>query len=121
VTVLLVEDDPECLESMVDLLEDEQLSVARAQNGREALEYLGRHLNVQLIVLDLMMPVMDGWHFVREQQRTAALTHIPVLLVSAEAKLEETAAELQVAGHLRKPLELDMFVETVKKLRLVPG
>ena len=120
-TVLLVEDDPECLESMVDLLEDERFAVARAQNSREALDYLARHKDVELVVLDLMMPVMDGWHFVREQQRAAALASIPVLLVSAEAKLDQTAAELGVAGHLRKPLELDVFVETVKKLRLAPG
>jgi CheY-like chemotaxis protein len=81
--VLLVEDDAAIASSLGEALREEGLEVATAQNGREALHLLRGGLRPSVILLDLMMPVMDGWDFRHEQLRDAALREIPVVVITA--------------------------------------
>ena len=84
-TVFIVEDDPDTREMLGKFLELEGFHVETAANGRQALDRLSSGLKASVIVLDLMMPIMDGWQFRREQVRNAALASIPVIVVSAAA------------------------------------
>src|SRR5438046_2792257 len=84
--ILVVEDDPYIRESIQELLELESYTVACAANGKEALDYLEKIGNglPQLILLDLMMPVMDGFEFRRQQVTSPVLSKIPLIVMSAD-------------------------------------
>ena len=106
--VLVVEDDPDILRALVQALEDEGYAVRAAENGRAALAALrapGARLPC-VILLDLMMPVMDGWAFRAEQLRDPLLAEIPVVVLTADGSAAARSAVLEVAGALRKPVEL---------------
>jgi CheY-like chemotaxis protein len=81
--VLIVEDDPAICSSISEALREEGFDVATAAHGRAALELLRTAPRPSAIVLDLMMPVMDGWDFRHEQLRDPALKDIPVVVVTA--------------------------------------
>jgi CheY-like chemotaxis protein len=81
--VLLVEDDAAIAGALGEALREEGVDVATAQNGREALQVLRGGLRPSAILLDLMMPVMDGWDFRQEQLRDPDLREIPVIVVTA--------------------------------------
>lgn len=85
-----------------------------ASNGREALAYLQRGGEASVILLDLMMPIMDGWTFRRAQRSDPAISNIPVVVVSA---LDNgTAMELGAAASFRKPLDVARLVACVRDL-----
>ena len=81
--VLIVEDDDEIRAGMEQLLDTAGYASVSASNGKDALELLRRGVRVKAILLDLMMPVMDGWAFRREQLRDPVLANIPVIVLSA--------------------------------------
>jgi CheY-like chemotaxis protein len=81
--VLIVEDDDAICSSLGEALEEEGFDVETAANGRDALELLRTGKTPSAIVLDLMMPVMDGWDFRHEQLRDPALRDIPIVVVTA--------------------------------------
>jgi CheY-like chemotaxis protein len=113
--ILLVDDDPAIRASFAEALEEEGFQVATAAHGQEALCYLRSMPTPRLIVLDLMMPVLDGWGFLNEQRDDPALRSIPVVVLSAHILSEREAAMLDVALYLRKPikmLSLLMIVES---------
>jgi CheY-like chemotaxis protein len=116
-TVLVVDDDPDIQLVLRGILEDEGYAVRVASNGREALECVACE-TPDLILLDLMMPVMDGRQFFRRfvQSQDGATDRAPVLLVSADAGLRETAETLGVDGYLRKPFNLDVLLRAVERL-----
>jgi CheY-like chemotaxis protein len=106
--VLVVEDDADILRALVQVLEDEGYAVRAAENGSAALAALrtpGARLP-RVILLDLMMPVMDGWAFRAEQLRDPLLAEIPVVVLTADGSAAARSAVLEVAGALRKPVEL---------------
>jgi CheY-like chemotaxis protein len=104
-SVLLVEDDAAIASSLGEALEEEGLKVAIAANGREALEILRGGLRPLAIVLDLMMPVMDGWDFRGEQLRDPALKDIPVVVITATGFSPETIRmQFGKVGMLPKPV-----------------
>jgi CheY-like chemotaxis protein len=111
-TILVVDDDAEIRESIADLLRDEGYQAATAAHGREALDQLREGARVDLIVLDLMMPVMDGWQFLDERARDPALKRIPVVLVSATP---ETLQPPNTAAFIRKPMRLDDLLGAVAR------
>jgi len=112
-TVLVVDDDPDICGMLEVCLTLEGFDVLTACNGREALWQLHDH-DPALILLDLMMPVMDGVEFRRRQQRDPRLHAIPVLCMSARYDARQIAAELGLAGCLLKPVELDVVIATVR-------
>jgi|SRR5579871_854269 len=88
--LLLVEDDAAIRESLAEALEQEEFEVLTAANGREALTLLREGPRPSAILLDLMMPVMDGWDFRHEQLQDPALRNIPVLVISAAGFSRDT-------------------------------
>lgn len=114
--VLIVDDDADVREVLSLVLSMEGFDVRHAQNGDEALRLL-RAWRANLIILDLMMPVMDGPTFRAEQKATAALADIPVLVLSASRQPwgPETKA-LDAAAMLSKPFELDVLISSVCRL-----
>jgi CheY-like chemotaxis protein len=115
-TVLIVEDDDMTCEALRCILESEGYPVAVAANGREALNYLYRNSRPLLILLDLMMPVMNGWEFRRQQKRDPALAGIPVVVCSAVGDIQQEVALIQPAGCLQKPIEAGQLLDTVRRL-----
>jgi CheY-like chemotaxis protein len=112
-TILLVDDDRDVSDALSMVLEDEGYAVATASNGHEALVYLKNHLpHPNLILLDLIMPVMDGYEFRIEQRRDPEIARIPVLVLTVGV-MGERVAELGVTGHLRKPFDLDRLLDLV--------
>lgn len=112
--VLIVDDDPSIRFMLTDLLEDAGYTVVSAANGQEAISYLGNS-NVRpcIILLDLMMPVMNGWQFRSVQQQDPSLASIPVVVLSAVDNAQKEATALGVDALVPKPVNLDMLLETV--------
>ena len=111
--VFIVDDDFGIRDAFREILEDEGYRVASAANGRAALEELRRCGPPCVILLDLMMPVMDGWQFRVEQQRDPQLAEIPVVVVSADSQVKQKARALKAAGYLQKPIEMDTLLATI--------
>jgi CheY-like chemotaxis protein len=120
-SILIVDDDADVREMLGQLFAIEGYAVATAGNGREALDQL-RHADqlADLILLDLMMPVMDGWQFRLEQQRDPRLASIPVVVLSAVYNARERAALLGAVDYMQKPVEFDKLIETAERHRRVP-
>ncbi len=110
-TVLIVEDDLDTREMLGRFLELEGFKVETAENGKRALERLGSGVGACVILLDLMMPVMDGWQFRQEQIRNSALADIPVIVVSAAGR--ERLEKIQADAYLSKPVDLDELLGCV--------
>ncbi|HEX9103777.1 MAG TPA: response regulator [Polyangia bacterium] len=104
--VLVVEDDIDILSSLAELLRDDGYDVVTAANGYQALGQVKAH-DPELIVLDLMMPQMDGWRFVRELRQRIPSSRAPVVLMSAAPDLAGEAERLGVAAWVQKPFRLD--------------
>ncbi|HLL52108.1 MAG TPA: response regulator [Myxococcaceae bacterium] len=113
--VMVVDDDTHIREALREVLEDEGYAVVGFANGREALEHLKapRDGAPGLILLDLMMPVMNGWQFRQAQLEDPSLADIPVAVISADGGLIRQAASMNATARLRKPIELDELLETV--------
>jgi CheY-like chemotaxis protein len=115
-TVLIVEDDGAIRESIAEMLTDDGIMVLEAENGREALELLGRLGEPpRLILLDLMMPVMDGWTFRSRQLADPRLASIPVVILSASQGLPAQANELHINEFLRKPFDGAALLDAIAR------
>jgi CheY-like chemotaxis protein len=110
--VLVVEDDPDLREMMCVSLEHEGFVPHAARDGLDALEQLraGR-VEPQVILLDLMMPRMDGVEFCRAREHDPALRQIPVVVLSASPFV---SPELRAAAVFTKPFEMEALVEAVR-------
>jgi CheY-like chemotaxis protein len=110
--VLVVDDDPGVLEVLDLALSAEGYRVVLARNGQEALDQAAE-TRPHLMLVDLMMPVMDGWQFVRacREQRFAEQT--PVIILSAARNVEQAARELGVQAVVAKPFNLDQLLDLV--------
>jgi two-component system, chemotaxis family, chemotaxis protein CheY len=105
--VLIVEDDDAIRETLELALGVEQYPTAVARDGQEALDWLLGHDPPSLILLDLMMPVMDGWQLLDHLRRDSRLAQVPVVVTTAFGRDLKSAAALPI---LRKPIELkDLF------------
>jgi signal transduction histidine kinase len=114
-TILVVEDEPDVAHAMADVLRDEGYDVLVAGHGKEALDLL-RHHAVHLILLDLRLPVMDGWRFRTIQRSQPSLSHIPVIAVSADGSAQAEAIDAN--EYLHKPLQRDQLVLSVERVLL---
>jgi len=115
--ILVVEDDFAIRETVTEVLEGEGFRVTCASNGAEALIRLDEpEVKLDLILLDLMMPVMDGWEFRMAQRRHPRFAEIPVIVLSAGAGMESRLLSLAPDAFLPKPFELDSLLLTVSRV-----
>ena len=115
-TVFIVEDDPDTREMLGKFLELEGFHVETAANGRQALDRLSSGLKASVIVLDLMMPIMDGWQFREEQRKIPAVASIPVVTVTADGDARGKAASIQAVGYIAKPISIDTLLDEVERI-----
>jgi signal transduction histidine kinase len=112
--ILVVEDDPEILGALSGLLEEEGYEVESVADARDALDHLHRGPAPEVIILDLMMPGMDGWEFRTIQRADPALAGIPVVAISADTSSK--AAAIDATSFLRKPFRFADLLSTVEKI-----
>jgi len=112
--ILIVDDDPNLQRLMTKFLKMEGFASIPASNGREALDYLRGGGNASVILLDLRMPVMDGWTFRKEQRRDPGLAEIPVVVMTGIDG--EHMIELGAAAAFLKPVSFLDVVGVVRRL-----
>lgn len=111
-TVLVVEDEPSIRSILATLLDDEGYLPQEASNGLEALEKV-RAETPDLIVLDLLMPIMDGWTFLEQCRSVPGCNSVPIVVLSAS---HQVPTDERVRAFLKKPFDLDVLVRTVESL-----
>ena len=109
--ILVVEDDEDAREAMVALLQMKGYRAVPAGNGQEALDYLRRAPVPDLIILDLWMPVMDGWQFRSEQAKDPRLKNVPVIVVTALSD----RADVDANEVIIKPVDVNRLLTTVSQ------
>ena len=112
--ILIVEDDADIREDLAALLRCEGYEVSTARNGLEALEYLRSERLPGLILLDLMMPVMDGWEFRRRMLKDERLAGVPIVLLSG-ADAHEHVNTLDASEVVTKPIQLERLYAAVHR------
>jgi CheY-like chemotaxis protein len=113
--VLIVEDDADLREMMAQLLTLEGYHTETVANGREALKYLHEAPRPDVILLDLMMPIMDGWEFRKRQRNDPNLADVPVIVLTALDQAQARASDLNGVDFLKKPLDFDRLLELVRR------
>nr|WP_242595388.1 response regulator [Corallococcus exiguus] len=111
---MVVDDDTDLREALEEVLRDAGYTVFGAGNGLQALEVLRREpVTPSLVLLDMMMPVMDGATFGRQMRQVEAWRDIPVLVFSASANARQVAEEMGACGYLRKPVDVETLLKAV--------
>ena len=111
--VMIVDDDEAIRETLRDIIEDQGYHVVCCENGQAALAtLLGQGEAPCMILLDLMMPVMDGWSFRREQLSDPRVADIPIVVITASEETNGTFADVPI---LKKPLEYDAVIRAVSE------
>ena len=113
-TVLVVEDDAVARAGVRAILEREGYAVALAGNGKEALDYLSGNPLPAVILLDMLMPGMDGWEFL-ERFAASVWAGVPVVLTTVGITTREWAAAHGCAGFLRKPIDVNELLREVRR------
>ncbi len=111
--VLVVEDEAYLCDLIADVLEADGHRVLKAGNGLEALQQLRVH-RPQIILLDLMMPVMDGWEFMSTLKREPEWASIPVVIITAIYDVKRTLQETGARAVITKPFDIDQISEIVR-------
>lgn len=109
-TILVVEDDDDIRNVVVEILESEGYVTQEASNGKEALEVLADMPKPCLVLLDMMMPIMNGRQFIDAVMADSMLAPIPILIVSAIADKTNTTGSV---GFLKKPIDIDVVLKVV--------
>jgi CheY-like chemotaxis protein len=113
-TIMVVDDDPDVRDAISELLERHGYAVVPASNGDEALRELkDRNVRPALILLDVMMPVMDGQEFCAEQQADPELKDIPVVVFTAFGAALDAMSDVKALARLEKPMQADHLLESV--------
>lgn len=115
--ILVIEDDRDIRRNMGLLLETEGYSVDLAENGQVALQFLNSVGDLpELIILDLMMPVMDGFQFREEQEKSARISNIPVIIMTADGHVEEKKIRTNATATLKKPADINAILNTIESI-----
>jgi CheY-like chemotaxis protein len=112
-TVLVVEDDDTTREAVAQELRDAGYGVAEADNGREALDCVAGHAAPDAILLDMMLPVLDGWGVLERLRRTYPA--VPVVVTTAAIISREWALQHGCAGFVKKPIDAGRLVEEIRR------
>lgn len=112
--ILVVDDDPNILDVVSELLDMEGYQVATAANGAEALLFVEKQ-HPSLVLLDMRMPVLDGWGFARELK--ARGVNLPILVMTAAQSARAWAEEIGAQGYVAKPFEIPTLLDAVERLR----
>ena len=117
--VMVVEDDPMIRSSLVELLEAEGYQVVGVENGQAAMNHLksGQALP-SVILLDVMMPIMDGWQFRTQQLSDVKISKIPVIVVTADGNARDKAVVMNAQGWINKPFKIDEILDAVAKYKI---
>lgn len=113
--VLLVEDDPDIRELLLEAFQIMNVHAKCATCGSDAIDALATYGKPAVVLLDLMMPKTDGVWFCNERKKYPQYTDIPVVILTADSRIESKAAELAVNGFLRKPVTIDDLMKTVQR------
>jgi two-component system chemotaxis response regulator CheY len=113
--ILIIEDDAAIRDTLAEILEYEGFGVVATASGEEALQRLQEGLEPGLILLDLMMPGINGWGVAGQLRRLPALASVPVVVVSGVHDIEQQAASLGVQGCLDKPVEVERLLEIIQR------
>jgi CheY-like chemotaxis protein len=112
-TILVAEDDPATRQALAGLLTAAGYSVTVAADGQEALNLLRRGPAPDLVLLDLVMPVLDGWQFLQEQQQDPTLADIPVVIVSGSDR-PPSMEDSKIGALIRKPIEFGQLLAVIR-------
>ena len=112
--VMVIEDDKDIRRNMKRLLESEGYAVDLAENGQMALDVLATASTLPaVIILDLMMPVMDGFQFREQQEKIARIAAIPVAIMTADGRIDEKRLRTKASSALKKPADADEILKVV--------
>jgi CheY-like chemotaxis protein len=113
--VLVVEDDHDIRDAITEFLTESGFTIRSAENGSMALEVLRSGFRPDLILLDLMMPVMDGFAFRAEQLADPEIAAIPVVVMSADGNISQKQSKILAVDYLKKPLDIYHLVASLNK------
>jgi CheY-like chemotaxis protein len=114
-TILVVDDDADLREALVDILSDQGFEVVSAEHGAAALQIVQqRDLRPDVILLDIMMPVMDGPTFAAERKNEPRLATVPVIALTAHRDCAWAARQVAAVVCLSKPLKLEKLVAAIE-------
>lgn len=113
--ILLVDDEVDLRECIADFLGSEGYEVVQAENGQVALNLLKTGLKPSVILLDYMMPVMDGKAFCEVYNNDSSINSFPVILLTAAKVPDEKLEQMQIKHQLDKPIKIEKFLEAIAK------
>ncbi len=113
--VMLIDDDRDIRDALAELLREEGYKVTVAANGRDALTQLEGGVMPSLMLVDVMMPEMDGFEFCERCRADPRLLPVPRFLLTATPRLEHRAAQASVLGVLEKPVAVERLLEVVQR------
>ena len=114
-TILLIDDHEDIRDGLEVVLRQEGYAVETAANGREALDRLRAGFRPCIILTDLMMPIMTGNEFRKEQLTYPELKDIPLIVYSGVTNMRDSAPQLQAAAYAEKPMEVDRIIALVRQ------
>lgn len=115
--ILIIEDDEVILSLLKELLESENYYISTADNGEMAFVVLAKEKSKpDLILLDLMMPVMNGFQFMKKQSEDPELKNIPVVVMSADSQIKEKLRNTTAITFFRKPVKIATIIEIIERL-----
>lgn len=114
--ILLVDDDIRNIFALAQILEEKEIEILEAENGEVALQVLEENPDIDLVLMDIMMPVMDGYKAMKNIRKTSAIAHIPIITLTAKAMKEDfqKAIDSGANDYISKPVDIDKLFELLK-------
>jgi CheY-like chemotaxis protein len=114
-TILVAEDNAVAREGLTVLLRQRGFLVIQAEHGEEALNYLRHGPPPDLILLDMLMPILDGWHFLEYLRQIDKAQSIPIIVTTATILTREWAIDHGCAGFVHKPIDINELLEEIRR------
>jgi len=114
--VFIVDDDVRNIFALTTVLEQMKMNVRYAQNGKEAVEYLKKNGDVDIVLMDIMMPEMDGYEAMRQIRRTESLKSLPMIALTAKAMKgdRERCIEAGASDYIPKPVDSERLLSVIR-------